>query len=91
MTAAAITIATVALVGLGLVWFFPEETRRWFNRAQQARALVFGLFSLAVALVFVASGSPMLMLIGGAMLLYGVLWLLLDDATGEIREVLPYL
>ncbi|NLV14358.1 hypothetical protein [Haloarcula argentinensis] len=89
MTATLLVIALVVVAALVLLRFFPETTKRWFNRVRTARMVVFGIFGLLVALAFISSGSPLLMFVGGLMLLYGVLWILFDDVTDTILEVIP--
>ena len=91
MSSAAIVVGLAILAALLLVKFFPDQSRRWFERIRTARTLVFVLFSLAVAAVFIASGSPLLMFVGGLMLTYGFLWFFLDGDTEAITRRVPYL
>ncbi|RLM32624.1 hypothetical protein [Haloarcula sp. Atlit-120R] len=89
MTATLLVIAMVVVAALVLIRFFPETTKLWFNRIRTARMLVFGIGGLIFALAFISSGSPLLMFVGGLMLLYGVLWILFDDVTDTILEAIP--
>lgn len=89
MPAELFAIAAAVIGALALIRFFPEETRRWFKRIRKARMVVFGIFGVLVALAFISSGSPLLMLVGGLMLLYGVLWLIFDDVLDSVLELLP--
>lgn len=89
MAAELVIIGLAIVTALVLMRRYPDATLRWFNRIRAARALVFGLFSLAVAMVFISSGSLLLMTVGGLMLLYGVVWILVDDVTETVMEALP--
>lgn len=89
MPAELLVAGLAVLVGFGLLYKYPDATVRWFNRIRAARAVLFGLFSLAVAAVFISSGSLLLMLVGGAMLVYGVIWVAVDDVSEMVREAVP--
>ena len=84
-----LVVGLAVTVGVVLLRRYPDTTLRWFNRIRTARALIFGVFSLAVAFAFISSGSLLLMSVGGLMLLYGVVWVLVDDVTDTILEAIP--
>lgn len=87
-TGAVVVVVFAVLTGFLLMRRYPDVTLRWFNRIRMARGLIFGVSSLAIAFAFISSGSLLLMLVGGLMLLYGVLWILVDDVTTTVLEVL---
>jgi len=71
--------ALAVAVAVGMLRFFPEETRaamRWFHRS---RMFVVGVFWTLTALVFIASGSLPLMLAGVVLLVIVVLNVLIED------------
>ena len=86
---ALLVVVLAVATGVVLLRRYPDATLRWFNRIRAARALIFGVFSLAVAFAFISSGSLLLMFVGGLMLLYGVVWVLVDDVTDTILEAIP--
>lgn len=69
-------------------WFlartYPRETRLWFDRIVAARRVFFFLIGLAFALVFLGTGSPILMLFGFLGFLYGGLYLLFEKPHQEV-------
>lgn len=85
-TELALVLAVVIAVGYALARWFPETTQRWFNRARTARSLLFGAAAIVIAIVLVSSGSVLLVLVGGLMLLYGVLWVLFDRPAQSLME-----
>lgn len=78
MAAELVVLALAIGVGVVLTRYFPTVTRRWFGRIVAARRIVFVVVGILLALVFISSGSGILMLIGFFMLLYGILYVILD-------------
>lgn len=74
LTAILAAVATAIL----LVRFYPETTARWFNRVQQFKRVVYGLFIILVASVLIGSGSAPLVFWGFAMLVLLALALIVD-------------
>lgn len=64
--------------GVAMLILFPEETVTWFERARTARTIVFGIAGVIIAFVFIGSGYTPLVIVGFLMLVYGVIWVLVD-------------
>lgn len=71
-------IIVVLIVGGLLAYFFPEETERWFRRADMTRKGAAGLFWTALSLVMVGSGIIYFQLAGAAVLLFIFLKVVFD-------------
>lgn len=76
----------VALAAL-FAWQYPEAAQRRYEQAKAARKVFFGLAAIALGFIFLATGQPVLMVIGGLWLAYAVFWLMFDDPRGEVAEV----
>lgn len=84
-TAMVIVAIVFGIVGL-LYWQFPEATRRWFERIQLTRQVVWGLFLLGVAFVMLNSGIPSLILGGAIVLGYAVLYAIYEKPHEIVRD-----
>lgn len=84
-TVVAITVAV--LTAALLYYLYPEASVRWMRRISAARQIILGLVSIAVALVFVGSGSTLLMLIGFAGLVLGFMWIFVEKPYQTVLEV----
>lgn len=73
-----IYLVAIAVTALLLLYFFPEATERWVRRVMLARKVVFGILAIVLALFLLATGAATLMLLGGAIILLGLLWVLTD-------------
>lgn len=81
-------IAIVIGFSILLAHVFPDQTEKWYKRMVKFREVIFGLFGLIVALVFIGSGNVMLMSIGTVMLIYGTLWMFFDRPYQEIKKLI---
>lgn len=64
-----IVLLILASIGAALAVYYiaPGAVKRWFNRIERARTVLATAFTVLVALVFLMTGSPALMLIGGVL------------------------
>jgi type IV secretory pathway VirB3-like protein len=81
-----IIVALAILVGIGLIRLFPGGTRIWFYRIVAARRILFLLFGILIGLVFLSSGSPLLMFIGFLGVLYAVLYIRFEEPHTGVLE-----
>lgn len=88
MAAELVIILAAVAAAIALVMADKETTERWFRRIAAARAVIFGVLSVIVALFLVGSGSPMLMLLGFAALVYGVLWIVFESPHDAVLDEL---
>jgi len=60
----------LASIGAALVMYYiaPGAVERWFGRIVRARKVLGSVFTLLVAAVLLMTGSPLNMLIGGALI-----------------------
>lgn len=75
-------------VSVGLLRFYPEQTRRALRIINTSRAVVFGVLWVSTAAVFVASGSPMLVFLGVLMFVLVFVQILVEDLHIKAREVI---
>jgi hypothetical protein len=85
MSATIALFASVA-IALALYRFYPEWTRRQFDRIASARKALWALFLVAFAATLLASGSLTAMLGGAAIFGYGVLYYLFEQPFDPITE-----
>lgn len=83
-----LAVAVVVAAAVVLWYLFPEATERWLTRVLLARKIVFGAGAVILALFLLSTGAFGLMVIGGAVLLLVVLYVL-EDPNGELEEYLP--
>lgn len=58
-----------ALIALGLAVKFPDRAMRLLRWIDGGRQVVFGLFAIVSAIVFLGTGNLILILIGGAIVI----------------------
>lgn len=68
MASELIIILATILVAAALVYWFPNATRRWFDRIMAIRRAIFLVFLVLLGFVLIGSGSPLLILWGAVTL-----------------------
>lgn len=84
---ALLLVALAVAVAWGLLRYFPDETMAALRFINTSRALVFGVLLLSTALVFIASGSPLLIVAGMAILVFLVVQILVDGVHTRVLEM----
>jgi hypothetical protein len=83
-------LAGIAVISaLALARYYPDRTRRLWQYIQSTRKVLFGVFAVVTALVFLGSGVFALQIAGFAMILYITLTVLFDDLP-DPREVIGW-
>ncbi len=75
-------------IAVGLLRFYPDETRRALRFINASRALVFGLVWVLTAVVFVASGSLGLVTLGVLMFVLVFVQIAVEDLHTRALEVI---
>ena len=83
----AIIIGSIA-TALLLARQYPTATRRWFNRIAMARTAIYAVLMILVAFVFISSGSLLMMVWGGAILVLITLGILFESPFETVRRAI---
>lgn len=77
-----------AAIAIALVLYLlaPETVEYWLDRIIQSKLVVLRVFGILSALVFIASGNPLLMLVGTLILVEAVLVVLFKVDTSSLID-----
>jgi len=81
-------LAVAALAAYGLYWRYPQATRRWFERVNLTRRVLWTLFLLGVVVVLLQSGIPSMIFVGALVFGYAVLYILFEQPHETVRDAL---
>lgn len=87
MAAELLVVLAAVGVAYGLYRFRRSSARSLFTFIRDARAVIGGVIGVVVAVVLIGSGYLPYMLIGGALVVYGTLYLLFEDPHERLLEV----
>jgi ACR3 family arsenite efflux pump ArsB len=69
---------------------YPEATRKWYERYKLTASTLWRLIGLLLAVVFLGSGNPVLMLFGAFGILTLTLALIYDLDLDALRDYSPF-
>jgi membrane protein YdbS with pleckstrin-like domain len=79
-------IPVAIAIALVLYLLAPDTVEYWLDRIIQSKLVLLRLFGILSALVFIASGNPLLMLVGTAVLVEAVLVVLFKVDTRSLID-----
>lgn len=79
-------ILAIIFAILVLVYVFPDTMEKWYKRITTTKEIVIGIGGFAVSVVLIGSGNLYFVALGGASLIYGVLWLVFDRPHEAVKS-----
>lgn len=85
---AALAVVIAVVVAYLLYTRYPEATRRWFQRINMTRRVLWTLFLIGIVVVLLQSGMLSFIILGAIVAGYAVLYILYERPHEAVRNAL---